>query len=133
MPQRYPPDDPREWLNRSRSNLAMAKSEVEGVYLEDLCFDTQQAAEKAIKALLIKMSVEFPYIHDIAQLLTLLEKAGQEIPSDVREAEELTRFAILSRYPGLAPPVKREEYQQAIVLAEKVVRWVEGLISDRTC
>ena len=36
MPQRYPPDDPREWLNRSRSNLAMAKSEMEGVYLGDL-------------------------------------------------------------------------------------------------
>jgi hypothetical protein len=58
--------DPREWLNRACSNLAMAKSEMEGVYLEDLCFDAQQAAEKAIKALLIKMGVEFPYIHDIA-------------------------------------------------------------------
>jgi len=109
----------------------MAKSEVEGVYLEDLCFDAQQAAEKAIKALLIKMGVEFPYIHDIAQLLTLLEKAGQEIPRGVRDAEELTRFAILTRYPGLAPPVRREEYQQAMLLAEKVVRWAEELISGR--
>ena len=117
-------------MNRARSNLAIAKAEVEGVYLEDLCFDAQQAAEKAIKALSIKMGVEFPYIHDIAQLLTLLEKAGQEIPGGVREAEELTRFAVLTRYPGLAPPVKREEHQQAIALAEKVVRWIEGLISE---
>ena len=131
MPQRYPPDDPREWMNRARSNLAMAKSEVEGVYLEDLCFHAQQAAEKAIKALLIKMGVEFPYIHDIAQLLTLLEKAGHEIPSSVKKAEGLTRFAIFTRYPGLAPPVKREEYQQAIVLAEKVVRWAEEIVSGR--
>jgi HEPN domain-containing protein len=106
---------------------------VEGAYLEDLCFDAQQAAEKAVKALLIKMRVEFPYIHDIAQLLTLLEKAGQKIPRGVREAEELTRFAILARYPGLAPPVKREEYQQAVALAEKVVRWAEGLISGSIC
>ena len=132
MPERYPPDDARDWMNRAYSNLAIAKSEVEGVYLEDLCFDAQQAAEKAIKALLIKTGVEFPYIHDIAQLLTLLEKAGQEIPRGVREAEELTRFAILTRYPGLAPSVKREEYQQAIVLAEKVVRWAEQLVSGRT-
>ena len=36
-PERYPPDDPREWLNRARSNLAMAKSRGEGAYLEDLC------------------------------------------------------------------------------------------------
>ena len=133
MPQRYPPDDPREWLNRAYSNLAIAKSEVAGAYLEDLCFDAQQAAEKAVKALLIRTHVEFPYIHDMAQLLTLLEKAGQEIPKGVREAEELTRFAILARYPGLAPPVKLEEYQQAIELAEKVVRWAEGLISGKIC
>ena len=32
-PERFPPDDPREWLNRTRSNLAMAKNHVEGAYL----------------------------------------------------------------------------------------------------
>ena len=53
-PERYPPDDPREWLNRARSNLAMAKNRVEGAYLEDLCFEAQQAAEKAIKAVMMK-------------------------------------------------------------------------------
>lgn len=39
--ERFPPDDPREWLNRARSNLAKAKSASEApeVYLEDLCFD----------------------------------------------------------------------------------------------
>ena len=118
-------------MNRARSNLAIARAEVEGVYPEDLCFDAQQAAEKAIKALLIKMGVEFPYIHDIAQLLTSLEEAGQEIPRGIREAEALTRFAILTRYPGLAPPVKREEYERAIVLADQVVRWAEELIYGR--
>ena len=28
-PERFPPDDPREWLNRDRSNLAMAKNRVQ--------------------------------------------------------------------------------------------------------
>ncbi len=37
--RRYPPDDPREWLSRARSNLSKAKNCVPGVYLEDLCFD----------------------------------------------------------------------------------------------
>ena len=45
-PERFPPDDPREWLNRARSNLAMARNRVPGAYLEDLCFQAQQAAEK---------------------------------------------------------------------------------------
>ena len=43
--ERFPPDDPREWLNRARSNLARAHARVPDAYLEDLCFDAQQAAE----------------------------------------------------------------------------------------
>ena len=133
MPERYPPDDPREWMNRAQSNLSMAKSEAAGIYLEDLCFNAQQAVEKAIKALLLKLGVEFPYVHDIAQLVTLLERAGQEIPGFVREAAQLTQFAVFSRYPGIAPPVKREEYDEAVAIAEQVVRWVEVIISGGTC
>jgi HEPN domain-containing protein len=97
-PERFSPDDPREWLNRARSNLARAQMKITGVYLEDLCFDAQQAAEKAVKALLIKRGVTFPYVHDLARLVTLLEEAGQEIPELVRRAEALTRYAVVTRY-----------------------------------
>ena len=62
-PERFPPDDPREWLNRARSNLAMARNRVPDAYLEDLCFEAQQAAEKAIKALLLRRNIEFHYVH----------------------------------------------------------------------
>ena len=48
-PERFPPDDLREWLNRAGSNLAMAKNRAPGAYLENLCFQAQQAAEKAVK------------------------------------------------------------------------------------
>ncbi len=59
---RYPPDDPREWLVRARSDLALARSRPEGVLLDDLCFHAQQAAEKAIKGALIRHSTDFPLI-----------------------------------------------------------------------
>ena len=62
-PERFSPDDPREWLNRAKSNLALAKNPIPGAYLEDLCFEAQQAAEKAIKATLIRLGLEFPYVH----------------------------------------------------------------------
>jgi HEPN domain-containing protein len=43
-----------EWLKRARSSLGLAKSSGdESVYYEDLCFQAQQAVEKALKALLI--------------------------------------------------------------------------------
>ena len=75
MPKRYLPEDPREWLNRARSDLLLSKTKKEGIYLEDLCFHAQQAVEKGTKALLIKHGIEFPYVHDIAGLFTLLEGA----------------------------------------------------------
>src|SRR5271166_3929090 len=92
--KRLPPVDPREWLNRARSNLALAGKVAPDVYLEDLCFDAQQAAEKAIKAVLIHRGVTFPYVHDLTRLLRLLEQSGLKIPKYVRQADELSHFAV---------------------------------------
>jgi hypothetical protein len=39
------------------------------VLLEDLCFDAQQAAEKAIKAVFIRRGERFPFVHDLDDLL----------------------------------------------------------------
>jgi HEPN domain-containing protein len=128
-PERFPPDDPREWLNRARSNLSRAKATIPDAYLEDLCFDAQQAAEKAIKAMLLKKGVAFPYVHDLARLLTLLGEAGEEIPEAVRRAEDLTRYAVVTRYPGLTEPVTEAHYQEAIASAETVVHWAEERIT----
>jgi len=55
--KRLSPDDPIEWLNRARSSLLHSQTEIKGVYLDDLCYDAQQAAEKAIKAILIYQGV----------------------------------------------------------------------------
>ena len=48
LPKRRPADDPVEWLNRARSNLARAKADIRipHVYLEDLCFDAQAGRGK---------------------------------------------------------------------------------------
>lgn len=127
---RFPPDDPREWLNRAHSNLVRAKEGVNipGVYWEDLCFDAQQAAEKAIKAVLIALDVPFPYIHDLGRLLTLVAQEGREVLPSLRQAARLTRIAVVARYPGLPEAVTREEYEAAVAIAAEVVRWAAGII-----
>jgi HEPN domain-containing protein len=125
MPARQLPDDPQEWLNRARSNLALARTQGQDIYLEDLCFNLQQAAEKALKALLIQMGVEFPYVHDIGQLLTRLEASGCAIPEALLQGARLTRFAVFTRYPGIAPSIGRAEYRDALALADAIVKWVE--------
>ena len=127
-PKRLPPDDPREWLNRARANLARAKATTSGGYLEDLCFDAQQATEKAIKAVFISRAERFPFLHDLEKLLGILEQNGQRIPQYVWQAEHLSRYAVATRFPGIAAPVTRREYRRAIRIAAAVLRWAERQI-----
>ena len=121
--RRFPPDDPREWLGRARSNLPLAKNRAPEVYLEDLCFEAQQAAEKALKAVLIGRGIEFPYVHDLARLLSLLEEGGEAVPAAVRKAAMLTPYALITRYPGTVRPVAERDYREAVGIAEAVIRW----------
>ena len=125
-PERFAPDDPRAWLSRARSNLAQAGARQPDVYLEDLCFNAQQAAEKALKARLLCRHIRFPYVHDLGELLRLLEQSGEPVPSDVRDVVQITGYAVESRYPAVGEPVDEKEYQRALALAEGVVRWVSG-------
>lgn len=110
---RHPPDSPQEWLNRARSSLLQARNKEEGIYLEDLCFNAQQVAEKAVKGLLIQEDIAFPYVHDLAALMSLAQEAGYEIPESVKQAPRLTRYAIASRHPSAIEPVTEEEYLEA--------------------
>ncbi|WP_259039434.1 HEPN domain-containing protein [Salinibacter ruber] len=112
-------------MDRARSNLIRARQRLPNVYLEDLCFDAQQAAEKALKALCIERGIEFPYVHDLARLITLLQDEGQPVPDEVTEAGRLTRYAVFTRYPGLDDPVTEEDHNRAVSIAERVVEWVE--------
>ena len=127
-PERFPPDDPREWLNRARSSLAQAGNRLPETCIEDHCFNAQQAAEKAIKAVLLERGVDFPHVHDLARLMSMIEDAGERIPGAVRRAAALTRYAVQARYPGLVEPVSEREYDAALAIAKAVVRWAEGLI-----
>ena len=63
QPERFPPDDPREWMNRARSNLALASNGVAGAYLEDLCPS---------------------YMHDLGRLLSIPEMACKPIEDPAR-------------------------------------------------
>jgi HEPN domain-containing protein len=127
--KRYPPTDPREWLNRARSNLVGASQAAPAVYLEDLCFDAQQAAEKGIKAVFIHRGLNFPYVHNLRHLLQLLSQGGVKVPKYVWRAADLSPFAFERRYPGHSPPVTQRQYRRALRIAEGVVRWAERQIA----
>ena len=129
MPPDPRPGTPQSWLIRARSNLALAKAEQPtDVVLEDICFNAQQAAEKALKAVLQFNGIAFRFVHDINELITTLERGGVSVPEAVKDAVILSGYAVETRYPGDYEPVSEEEARQAVRYAEQVLDWAESAI-----
>jgi HEPN domain-containing protein len=117
-----------DWVSRAEASLALAKVVAKGVVIEDLCYQAQQAAEKAPKAVYISRQAPFVYIHNIDTLLLGLEAIGFEIPESVDAAGELTRYAVETRYPGGFEPLTPEDLARAIGLAESVLVWARAQV-----
>ena len=122
------PGSADDWLRHARSDLELARIEKpENVLLESLCFHAQQAAEKALKAALIFVEIDYPKTHNIRTLLDLFP-ANIDMPEDIEKSAALTSYAVEFRYPGNTEPIDEEEYGEAICLAETVVDWVQAFI-----
>jgi HEPN domain-containing protein len=83
-----------------------------------------------MKAVYQHKGLLFRYTHDLEELGEGLEDSSVPIPSVVKEATILTRYAFETRYPGPFETVTEEEYLEAIRLAEAVVSWAEEVIGD---
>lgn len=88
-------------------------------------FHAQQAAEKALKAWLIWRQIDYPFSHDIHLLVSLCPGEFEHHP-ELIAAEELTRHAVESRYPGREPSV--QDALRALVLAARVLEIVNAAI-----
>lgn len=84
-----------------------------------VAYHAQQCAEKYLKAYLVCQGVDFPYTHNISTLLELCSDYAAW-PTGLREAEELTDYAITTRYPGEDKEVTQAEAGSAIDIARKV-------------
>jgi HEPN domain-containing protein len=69
MPPDAPtPGSPEDWWRHARSDLALARQRnAPDILWTTLCFHTQQAVEKGIKAVLLQRGIVFPYTHDLAR------------------------------------------------------------------
>jgi HEPN domain-containing protein len=124
--------EPSTWLESAREDLALAAADVPGVGFGIRCFHAQQAGEKAIKAVLIARAAPFPYVHDLGRLLQIAAAPGSaEIPPEVADADLLTDFATLARYPGAAE-LERGDLDQAVGTARAVLSWAEAELHKKT-
>lgn len=129
-PKRDPLGSPEDWLAHAESDLDLAKiaRDRKSVLPEQVCFHAQQAAEKSLKAILLFKQVEFPLTHDIEELIELAAQNGLALPEEISEAGLLTPYAAETRYPGHLEEVTPSDVDEALRLAESVLRWAAGIL-----
>jgi HEPN domain-containing protein len=118
------------WIERAKSSFEISKLAVNiNVYYEDLCYQCQQAVEKMLKGLLIYYGVEPEFTHNIGILLNEVEKF-MEIPDNIKEGTKLTKYAVITRYPGEYDEITKEGYEESIKIVKECLEWIENKIKE---
>ena len=122
----------RRWLRYAREDLAAAEEMVEKSFgvPRQACWLAQQAAEKALKCVLIFQNIEFPKSHDL-DLLRRFIPEDWRLKSDPADFAERSEWSVEARYPGDWPEATAVDAQQAVAQAREVLRIVANDLSDR--
>ena len=112
----------KKWLVKANNDLKVAENEIkqppEDVVTEAICFHSQQAVEKFLKAYLITKNTEFGKTHNLEYLLELCGREDSEFKNI--EVGNLSSYAVEVRYPNdfYIPPL--EEAKESLEIARKV-------------
>ncbi len=117
-----------EWVRRASSDLRAAQILLENGLYDESAFHSQQAAEKALKALITALRLRPPRTHSIERLLALIEDKVDVAWAYEDSLPVLTYYAVEARYPG--PHVTREEAEKALELAEKTLEWAREKLGE---
>ena len=125
------PNRARDWFNQAKRDLEQAEDSQRGGRHEWACFISQQAAEKAVKALHLHLGQE-AWGHVIAKLFRELPE-GVEVPQDlIEKAHVLDAFYIPPRYPNSHPEGAPFEHygplqgEEAIRYAREIFEFVRA-------
>ncbi|PWB50033.1 MAG: DNA-binding protein [Candidatus Methanoperedenaceae archaeon] len=93
-----------QWINIAQRDLTAAEQGLKNdlVMTEIVCFHCQQAAEKYLKAFLVKHQIEFQKTHNIMTLINLCSKVDGSFKEKLSHSDILTDYAVEICYPGFS-------------------------------
>jgi HEPN domain-containing protein len=123
------------WLRQAHNDLAMAAYASAGDFHAQACYHCSQAAEKALKAVLLALDQEPERTHSIERLLSALELLGIETtPLRQLPLKSLQRMTTASRYPdGDEAPVDLFDARDgalALEVARAVVAFADQQLGE---
>jgi len=100
-----------------------------GIDDEIIGFHAQQAVEKALKAWLAYLGIDYPKIHNLETFMGLLNVHGHSFPDDLAEVNKLTPFATVFRYEALplTAPLDRAD---VLRLVQRIIAFVNLQVGE---
>ena len=115
----------QEWTRYADEDLDMAQLALtEDGPPNQICFHSQQAAEKYLKGITILYGGKFEKSHQLRYLLELACDFDLSFEELKDEAIFLTRFYIETRYPGDIPSFSRKNAEQAYAAVKKIKEFI---------
>lgn len=88
------------WIRQAENDLAMADFARTGGFFAQACYGCSQAAEKALKGLLMALGQEPPRSHSLERLVDALAEVGLLVePLRSLQLKALSRMSTATRYP----------------------------------
>ena len=121
MTDQAPESESERWQRESEEELRVAEVMAAHVEIPDRVagFHAHLAAEKALKALLVRRGVPMPRIHDLFGLHRLLPVDDQG-RFDEADLELLNPWTIEGRYPADTGELGRDELDDVLAAAKRV-------------
>ena len=124
--------DTARWLRYAEEDLITAET-----YLKDprvphrqSCWCAQQAAEKALKAALIFLQIDFQRTHDLNLLRDLLPENWKPLKTALPNLDNLNRWAVQARYPETAQEPTETDASAAVEQARAVWTSVSTTLAE---
>ena len=119
----------RRWLRWAAEDLVAARHSADDTEVAPrvACSLAQQAAEKAIKALVVSSDLDPPKTHNLLRLARMLAEETASRLLDV-DLEDLTRWAIEGRYPGDLDEATSRDAARAVELAGQVLAVAQAVL-----
>jgi HEPN domain-containing protein len=124
--------DVRRWLRYAREDAEAAAAAVDDARMvpRHACFLAQQSAEKALKAVLVSLSIDPPRQHDLDALRLLIPREWS-VAREPLALEKLTVWAVEARYPSDLPDAGAHDAREAVEIARSVYAAVSSDLESR--
>lgn len=119
----------KEWVYKADQDFGFASQSLkrESDYFDQICFFFHQAAEKYLKAYIVKFDLKFEKIHDLVRLLEICKAKDTAFTQLQKACEILTPFYFETRYPDLVFAIRtRGETEEALQAAVKIQEFIKG-------